>query len=315
MKQAISICIIFVLILLSSCKDDEVPPAIISFSTESTIVNEGIGNASILVILDKAAPGDITINFTIVGSAQATTDYETSGSATILSGETEGEILISIVDDSIFEYEPELAELTDVLGESIEISLASINGNGKFSEDAESLKHLLIIRDNEPVDRSVTITLSWDSGDGTPGDVDMDLFLFYIDPVNGPMILAAATTIGNAFEGIVIGTPAPDGMYGLAFRYFEGTSDNLTFTSEFVAENAILPGGGPVASFTGIYTLDNVNGDVTENASVEIVQTFEKQGLNYTTISDISIPDSGSRSRGFRGKAPAKINGIGNTVN
>lgn len=93
-------------------------------------------------------------------------------------------------------------------------------------------------------------------------------------------------------------------MYGLAFRYFEGISDNVTFTSKFASLKGTLPGGATEATHIGVYTQANLNGE--ENNPVHIVQTFEKKGSDYITISDISVPASGSRGKGVKGKTPAR---------
>lgn len=304
-KAIVLIAIVVCLFQFSSCKDEEVPPAIISFSKLTSTVSEGVGVASIKIMLDKAAPGDIEVSFTLLGSAQVSSDYTTTGLVKIPNGSLEGELMINIIDDAIFEFDP---EVEIVLGEALQITLSGVSGNGKLSEIPDDLNHLLIIQENDPVARSLTIRLSWDAGDATPGpgDVDMDLILFFIDPSGNASILAAANSIGTNFEAIAVGTPAPDGIYGLAYRYFEGSSNSVTFTATFTSENGTLPGGGTTASFTGLYTQANVNGDISEGATVEIVQTFEKKGLNYTTISGITIPATGSRGRGISGIAPKR---------
>lgn len=297
------IAFIVIVFQFSSCKDEEVSPAIISFSKITSTVSEGVGTASIAIKLDKAAPGEIEVSFTLLGTAQANSDYTTTGLVKIPSGSLEGVLMIDIIDDAVFEFDP---EVEIVFGEALQITLSGVSGNGKLSESSDDLNHLLIIQENDPVARSLTIGLSWDAGDMTPGDVDMDLILFFIDPSGNASILAAANSIGINFEAIAVGTPAPDGIYGLAYRYFEGSSDNVTFTATFTAENGTLPGGGSTTSFTGLYTQANVNGDMSENATVEIVQTFEKKGLNYIAISAITIPATGSRGKGLLGIAPQR---------
>lgn len=302
-KVIVFIAIIVCVFQFSSCKDEEVPPAIISFSKLTSTVSEGVGTVSIAIKLDKAAPGDIEVSFTFLGTAQANSDYTTTGMVKIPSGSLEGELMINIIDDAVFEFDP---EVKTVYGEALQITLSGVSGNGKLSETPDDLNHLLIIQENDPVARSLTIRLSWDAGDTTPGDVDMDLILFSIDASGNAKIEAAANSIGTNFEAIAVGTPAPDGIYGLAYRYFEGSSDNLTFTATFTAENGTLPGGGTTAAFSGVYTQANVNGDISEGATVEVVQTFEKKGLNYTTISGITIPATGSRGKGILGIDPKR---------
>ncbi len=308
MQQFTLVLFLTIICFFTSCKEDEVPPAIISFTLANSSVGEGDGTAKLSISLDKAAPGDIVVNYTITGSAQVGSDYESTGSFTILNGATEGELSIKIVEDDVFEFDP---KLTSTLGEVMEITLSGVSGNGKLSEVETDLKHLLVIKDNDPVAESLTIQLSWDSGNGTPGDVDMDLILFLIDPDDGPIVLAASNRIGTAFEGIIIGTPAPDGIYALACRYFEGTSNKLTFTVKYTAKEGTLQDGLTTKSYSGVYTLANVNGDVSENATVQIVQTFEKKGPDYIQISEIKIPEKGSREKGNLLTAPTKGKAVG----
>ncbi|MEZ4947068.1 MAG: Calx-beta domain-containing protein [Cyclobacteriaceae bacterium] len=306
MKKPLILFFFFtILFQFTSCKDEVVPPpATLTFASKVTVVSEDEGLVLITLNLDKAAYRDIVIDFTIKGSAQLTTDYETTATATILEGTTSGDLSITLIDDTEFEFDQDLIDLAGILGETLEISLARITGNALPSENSEEISHLLVIRENDEVEKSLTIDLSWDSGDGTPGDVDMDLIIFFIDPEDGPIFLAASTSIGTDFEKITITTPAPDGLYGLAFRYYEGISDNVTFTSKFTLEKGTLPGGATEVTFNGVYTQANINGE--ENNPVQLVQTFEKNGSDYTAISGITIPASGSRAKGLWGKAPEK---------
>ncbi|HRK53818.1 MAG TPA: Calx-beta domain-containing protein [Cyclobacteriaceae bacterium] len=303
--KKLSLVLIIILFLVSSCKEEEVPPpATLTFASKATVVAENDGLVLITLNLDKAAYRDIVVDFTITGSAQLDVDYETTASATIREGATTGDLSITLIDDSDFEFDRDLIDLAGILGKTLEISLARITGNALPSENTDEISHLLVIKENEEVEKSLSIDLSWDSGDGTPGDVDMDLALFFIDPDDGPIFLAASASVGIGFEKITIGTPAPNGMYGLAFRYYEGMSDNVTFTAKFISQKGTLPGGVTEASYVGVYSQANINGE--ENNPVHIVQTFEKQESDYITISDISIPASGSRGKWMQGNAPAR---------
>lgn len=305
-KFLIPLLLILITLQFISCKDEEVPPpATLTFASEFTLVAENEGSVLITLNLDKPAYRDIVIDFTIKGSAQIDIDYQTTAMATIAEGSTSGDLAITIIDDAEFEFDQDLIDLAGMLGETLEISLARITGNALPSENEDEISHLLIIQEDEEAEKSLTIDLSWDSGDGTPGDVDMDMAIFFIDPETGPLFLTASASIGTGFEKITITTPAPNGLYGLAFRYYEGQSDNVTFTSRFVSVNGTLPGGVTEASHTGVYTQANING--AENNPVQLVQTFVKDGSNYTAISEITIPASGSRGKGLWGQAPVGL--------
>ena len=276
------------------------PLAIISVYETSSAVSENEVEARITLIADKPVHGDVIVNYTIEGSATSGEDFNAPGSITIPSGASEIEIVIDLLDDTDFEFDP---EIDDYFGESLTVQLSGVTGNGKLAQLPEALTHNLIILENDPAPKSLTIELAWDSGDGTPGDVDMDMFIFRIED-EGTVLLAGSAKIGTDFEGIVITSPAPDAVYGLAYRYFEGSSDNLTISVKFTVENGALDDlGGSEKIFTAQYTQANVNGDVSPNATVQIVQTFQKQGLNYSGFSEIDVPDSGSRSRNIWGAA------------
>jgi len=303
MKKYPVTVIVLILLLAMACKDEEIPPpATLTFATRTTIATETEGPILITVNLDKPAFRDIVVDFTIEGSAQGGIDYETTATATIANGDTTGALLITLIDDTDFEFDRELIDQAGILGETVKISIARITGNALPPENGEGVLHLLVIKDDEPVAKSLSIDLSWDSGDGTPGDVDMDLVLFLLDPTIGPRFLAASATIGTGFEKIAIGTPAPDGLYGLAIRYYEGASDNVTFTVKFTPGNGTLPGGATESSHMAVYTQANINGE--ENNPVQIVLTFEKKGPDYLTFSEIAVPASGSRGRGVQGTLP-----------
>jgi len=73
-------------------------------------VNEGIGNASFTVSLNKAAEGDVTVDYaTAAGTAAAGSDYtSTSGTLTINAGGTTGTISVPITDDTLVEVAEDL---------------------------------------------------------------------------------------------------------------------------------------------------------------------------------------------------------------
>lgn len=297
--------------IFSSCREDGIPPVTIFFQEHSSLTAETIGDYAIAVSLDRPAPQDIEVNYTISGSATVDEDFTTPGSFVIEKDSLQGYIIISIIDDNVFEFDPNEMQY---FGETVNIILTGVSGNGVLASDESLLTHTLLIADNEPIAHSMLIELSWDSGDGTAGDVDMDLLLFILDPQEGAVLVGESQQIGTDFEGIVVGTPAPDAEYGLAYRYFEGSSDPLKFKAKFTAKLGSLPGNAETIEYDGVYTQANINGDITSGATVQIVQTFRKAGSDYFNFSEINIPESGSRMSSRTGQAD-KMNRIGNVVN
>ncbi|MGE0586992.1 MAG: Calx-beta domain-containing protein [Cyclobacteriaceae bacterium] len=307
------ICVLVFLAIgvFSSCREDNTIPVYLFFEKQNSLTAETIGDYSIPVQLNSPAFEDFMVNYTVAGSAQLGVDYTTPGNFVIKKDSLIGYIIVTIIDDNEFEFDP---EVTQYFGETINFSLTSVSGNKILAGNSELHTHTLIVADNEPIKHSMQINLTWDAGDGTAGDVDMDLFVFLLDPQKGPIMVGDSQQIGTKFEGIVVGTPAPDADYGLGYRYFEGSSDRLKFKVKFIARIGMLSGNVKEKEYEGIYTLDNINNDPTENASVQIVQTFRKMGSDYIDFSEIKIPESGSRVKTIQGEV-SKSHHIGNVVN
>ncbi|MDB5385787.1 MAG: Cadherin domain protein, partial [Planctomycetaceae bacterium] len=79
-------------------------PPTVSFSGASQSVNESAGTITLTVNLSAATSSNVTIPFTLSGTAANPADYSISASPlTIAAGSTSGTIQITIVDDSIAE--------------------------------------------------------------------------------------------------------------------------------------------------------------------------------------------------------------------
>lgn len=146
------------------------------------------------------------------------------------------------------------------------------------------------------IETPLAITLSWNAGAGTAGDVDMDLYLMYLNPGTGLYESVASSTSGSSpTETVTLPGDAPNGTYGLRYKYYSGTSNTLSFTSTFnLNEGGSFSGtANTTLAFNGAYTLSNVNSGSSSNIS----QTFVKNGTSFTTFSSISVPVSGSRAQ------------------
>lgn len=143
------------------------------------------------------------------------------------------------------------------------------------------------------IDTPLEITLSWNAGNGTAGDVDMDLALYYLNPATGLYeSIDESTSVSNPTEKVVLSGTEPNGTYGLRYRYYDGTSNNLSFTATFALnEGGSFSGtANSTITFNGVYTLSNI----TEFGSSNISQTFVKNGSTFSNFSAVSIPVSGS---------------------
>lgn len=129
-KFTLSICSVCALLVLglSSCKDDDEPfvKPKLSVATETVTIGEGGGTAEVEIVLDKAAPTDITVEYSLGGTAVSPADYSivgTEGEVDIPQGQTSGTIQITIVNDAVYEGNETIEiEIQDVNSDDIEIT-------------------------------------------------------------------------------------------------------------------------------------------------------------------------------------------------
>ena len=129
-KFTLSICSVCALIVLglSSCKDDDEPfvKSKLSVATETVTIGEGGGTAEVEIVLDKAAPTDITVEYSLGGTAVSPADYSvvgTEGEIDIPQGQTSAKIKINIVNDAVYEGNETIEiELQDVDSDDVEIT-------------------------------------------------------------------------------------------------------------------------------------------------------------------------------------------------
>lgn len=279
-------------LIFSSCKDDD-PPAkpMLSFAAATSTAKESDDNIEIQVVLDKAASQDITIDYSLGGTAvekvaagaNGGTDYEIIsdyGEVEILEGETTGIIELDLWSDGNLEDD-----------ETIEISI-----DGVSSDEIE------ITRDDE-----TTITLQQEDGlvivlewpvPSADGQADMDIILRVgQNTTTWDGVLSGAAR--PSFEGPeilfvpkVVTFPA----YGLSYVYYDGTLDTLEFTATFVDfANGEIEAEAQTESFPGVYYTVNKNKWTDANTTV-VVQTFQKNGDAFTSPSSpIVAPATGSR--------------------
>jgi hypothetical protein len=143
------------------------------------------------------------------------------------------------------------------------------------------------------IDYPLEVILSWNAGNGTAGDVDMDLTLYYFNPSTSQYeVIDRSDSPNSPTEKVTLALSEPNGTYGLRYEYFSGTSNSLLFTATFALNGAgnFLGTSANTLFFNGIYTLSNVSLMTDENIS----QTFVKIGSNFSNFSTVSIPVSGS---------------------
>jgi len=294
-------------LVLSSCKEDEPSvPAQLSFSQTEMTVNEADGVIEIEIVLDKPAPEDIEITWELDGTAldkvssSSNYDYEITSDyleTVIEKGETTGIIEIQLYSD-----------LADEIDETIEIKIDDVDSD-----------RIEITRDDEieitiQQEDGLFIVLEWGVGEGEEyEDVDMDLF-FWAETTSGELVATNYRTNNGSFYTNLNGSfSSPeyffvptagfeDGTFGTSYNYYAGSVEEMNFKVSFIEyiDGEFEPEANR-NSFTGTYTLDNINpwDDETNGTEPVLAQTFEKSGSTYSNFSSpIIINDTGSRTRG-----------------
>jgi hypothetical protein len=274
---------------ISSCNKDEAPakPAI-SFSTDTKTVSEGVGPISVKVKLDKEAPKDITINYSLDGTAKdlnaagsaVNADYEIVGNAgqiDIPKGASEGTIDIKIYDDNVWEE-----------NETIIIKLDDVDNNGGTISDQNQIV-ITISNDDDKINVSMAVSqLTYNEDDGVDENLDLVEYdiVFNLDapaPVNMVVsysLSGTATDSVSAFNDQTSYDYFIDGVSGQA-QVTKGSSNgkiHLKFFPDFHVED----------TETIVITLLDAGGlQPTENNKTTIALT-QDDGL----LIDLSWPAS-----------------------
>ena len=108
----------------------------VSFASKSQSVDEGSGTHNVGVKLNKAPTSDITVKYTVGGTATPGVDFTAlSGTVTVPKGATTATIPVTVIDDGVGEHD-----------ETVVLTLVRSAGYQMFFP----IRHTLTIVDNEP---------------------------------------------------------------------------------------------------------------------------------------------------------------------
>jgi hypothetical protein len=312
--------ILFLIIVsgLISCTNDEPRIASISFTTETADIFESDATPNsfhpdifnnpnaigkeVRITLKSTTPvtTDVIVSFFVQGTASeqigqtGVPDFVVTSGAkkvTFIKGSSEADIVLTLFEDLDFEvYEN---------SNPVETILITLNKVESGSATLGSDKFFVLnVKEDDAV-----IYLNWDAsgnepGNQTRGDVDMDLLLTY----EGEVVITSAYE-GSDPEFMTIPGGFASGNYGLSYNYYSGTSDEVLFRVFIWNLGGALDGkyynnlGGTPLVFSGTLGLENIfpwsNGNFPKT-----VQTFKKAGFDYSNLSFITRPASGSRVTG-----------------
>lgn len=265
------------ILLTSGCsKDDEI--ATIEFLNTSGTLTEGFGST---VLYNRPLPQGAAVEVEFSGTL--------SPDEFIHESRPSG-IYVKVNDDEV--YDP---------GDTLVITLTGITGPARLGNKKTTK---LRIKDfDEDARPGLRIELTWDAGNGSAGDVDMDLFLWRENPPGSSNFELAASSvqIGNVFELLTMRNASasfPDGLYGVGYNYFSGTANPLIFKVKFRSQKGTINNDSIVARFQGEYTLANIN-RWDQTGTYHIAQFFVKEGNNFHSFTPIDIPPAGSRMKGY----------------
>ena len=297
-----SMIVVVGLMVISSCKDDEKPKSKMSFAVTEVEALEDDGTIELKINIDRAVSETVVLSYTLEGTAtefkaQTGGDYEISpagGTITIAPGATEAIVEITLLPDQSFEFDDE----EGVNYETVILTLTSIvSGPGEIVAGEGTQTTLYIYEDD------MLVFLNWEAT-----GVDMDLLVWLDDPNDNPdqgLLFVSPAQVGG---GVTEGTESPEAVlllsqlidtdFGFSYVYYDGAVEPLDFTVDFLNFGGTLNEGEGELSFNGTYQLDNINKWDEEGAPTPaIVQTVTKAGRNYTNLTDITEPETGSRKR------------------
>ena len=203
--------------------------SVVNFASASSTAAESAGTHTIMLNLSPASASDITVNYSVSGSATSGTDYTAlGGSVDVEGGETSATISVSITDDSVQED-----------GETI---ILTLTGGTRYSVGATNPVHTLTIDAND----SPVLQIAGGGGVTEGGNAS---FTITANPVPSGSITVRYTVSqsGNFL--------APSELGSGKTRSFSGSSQ--TFTIPTLGDSTDEPNGSVTVTLLtgGGYTL------------------------------------------------------------
>lgn len=272
-----------------------------SFVNTTLTVNESDGLLGVIKIpvqLDKAAPVETVINYTIG-------DYKLAGHALdSLTGDREG------IPPMYYDYyvDGEFGKLTVPAGATSDSIRLQIYSDFLYEND-EIIEITLNASPGVDIGTNAKMTVTVDQQDGKVialvwdeayTDVDMDLFL-WMGPDHDQMIdVAGSVNPGPdpSYEIVFVPDVFLNAAFGLSYVYYSGSVEPMEFEAQFVdfkdgeeepQENYDV--------FPATYNLVNRNQWDKSGQAPIVVQTFKIVDGVFTDVSAITVPDESSRMR------------------
>ena len=168
--------------LFTLLDDDDAPTVDFQIASQSAL--ETAGSVSAVLVLSAPSGLDVSVPFTVAGTAANPEDYTLDPSPILIpAGQTSADLWVSLVDDIL--YEP---------GETVEITL----GSPQDGQLGTTTQHILTITSDDPLPTVEFTSSSSSSGEGV-GQSSISLGL---SAVSGVDVSVPITTSGTATEGV-----------------------------------------------------------------------------------------------------------------
>ncbi len=238
---------------------DPPPGSTVSFASSSGSVSEGGGTRNVQVNLSPAPQSNITVTYTVDGSATRNTDYTVGGSVSVPSGATSVNIPVVITDDNA--------------NENNETVLLTLNSGTGYTVGSPN-SHTLTIQDNDPDgDDTDNTNTNTDDTDNTNTNTDDTDVTFVIPEV----FFASSSASVNEHVGThnvhINLSPAPQSVITVSYT-LDGTA--IRGTDYTISGFVSAPSGATSVNIPVTITNDNA----TENdEKVVLMLTISS---NYT---------------------------------
>jgi len=164
MKNLKLILVAIIFMVASACEEVIVIPSVLSFDQSSASGFEGTDYA-IGISFDTPVDNQITINYTVSGTASSGVDYSLPSSLTVPSGSTSATLDLQTFDNSDY----------SATGKTVTVAITDVNGSANVQFGSNTTFTYTILEND------LQIFLSWSPSTGIADDHDLDLFLGLLD--------------------------------------------------------------------------------------------------------------------------------------
>ena len=268
--------------LLTVVDDDDAP--MVDFAAGAQSAGEAGGAVSLTVNLSAPSGLEVSVPFTLAGSALETDDYAIDASPLIIpAGQASADIVLTPTDDSL--YEP---------AETVEVQLGAPN-NG---QSGSTTLHVVTINSDDPPPAVEFTAASQSSGEGL-GAVTVSLTL---SAVSGTDVVAPLSVSGTATNGVDFTLDLNPVVIPAGALSADTTVTAIADALDEFDETVVLtidPPTGALLGTTTVHTLTLVDDDAAPTVSFQIhVQgVLEDAGVVLATLElsavsgkDVTVP-------------------------